>query len=54
MNQRVAKKLRKKVYGSDYSPRERIYVRDEKTGQIVCTGRRKQYQDLKKLQRVGL
>lgn len=47
MNQRKVKSLRKKVYGKDFSQRERIYEVDEK-GQVICTGRRRQYQELKK------
>ena len=43
-----AKRLRKQVYGSEFSLRERKYVEDNKTGTIRCTDRRQQYQQIKR------
>lgn len=48
MRGKKAKKLRKTVYGSDFSPRERRYVKEIKTKTIRNIGKRKQYQELKK------
>lgn len=50
MNGKVAKRMRRSVYGENFSPRERQYVR-LKNGQIVNTGRRAAYQSLKKANR---
>ncbi len=49
MNQRVAKRIRKRIYGPDGSIRAREYVIDEKTGQIINLGMRRMYQDAKKV-----
>jgi hypothetical protein len=47
MRGKKAKALRKKVYGEDYSQRERQYIVDSK-GSVRNTGRRKAYQEAKK------
>ncbi len=47
MNQKKAKRIRKKIYG-DFSPRVRTYTRDEKTGAIIADHRRRAYQKAKK------
>jgi hypothetical protein len=43
-----AKKIRKIVYGNEYSPRHRKYWRHEITGQIISDDRRREYQKTKK------
>jgi hypothetical protein len=43
MRGKKARALRKKVYGEDYSPRERRYIVDSR-GALRNTGRRKAYQ----------
>ncbi len=50
MNGRKAKKIRKIVYGSDFSIRERVYVKNTKTGVIINKpgSRRSIYQNIKK------
>lgn len=48
MRGKKAKALRKKVYGTDFSPRVKRYVRNNKTGTIFCIEHRQQYQQLKK------
>lgn len=45
MRGKVAKKIRKEIYGKD-SARERTYI--EENGIIKATGKRKEYQLLKK------
>lgn len=47
MSGRRAKALRQKIYGREYSPLTRRYMRKE-NGSIVCTGFRSKYQKLKK------
>jgi len=48
MRGKKAKELRKEIYGTDFSPKERKYIRNSKTGVIRCIGRRQQYQQSKK------
>ena len=48
MNAKKAKKLRKEIYGKDGSSRDRDYKIDQRTGQLVDAGKRKQYQEAKK------
>ena len=43
----VAKRLRRKVLGADYSVRSREYTID-KAGSVHCTGKRPEYQQAKK------
>lgn len=49
MNQKVAKRIRKQIYGKDYSIRHREYITDEKTKTITAIGTRRLYQDAKKI-----
>jgi hypothetical protein len=44
----VAKRLLKAIYGEDFSPRERQYVRGDGRNGRKNTGRRAAYQQLKK------
>lgn len=46
MNGRVAKKIRKEVYG-DYSLRDRKLFKNPETGQILADERRARYQRVK-------
>lgn len=48
MRNKKSKALRKQVYGSEFSFRVREYMRNTKTGTIFCTGKRKEYQSLKR------
>jgi hypothetical protein len=48
MRGKKAKALRKKIYGTDFSPKVKRYVRNNKTGTIRCIEKRAQYQQLKK------
>ena len=48
MRGKKAKALRRKVYGTDFSPRVRRYIKNNKTGTVSCIERRQQYQQLKK------
>jgi len=47
VNGRRAKEIRRQVYGV-YSPRNRSYARYARSGQIVTTGLRADYQRAKK------
>ena len=49
MNQKVAKRIRKQIYGPKGPLREREYIVDEKTKQVVNLGFRRMYQDAKKV-----
>jgi len=53
MNGKVAKKIRKIVYGEDFSPKFRKYFRDTKSGNIISDEKRKLYQLTKKLYNHG-
>lgn len=48
MRGKKAKKLRRKIYGDDFSSRFRKYFRSNQTGQILTDERRRAYQKLKK------
>jgi hypothetical protein len=43
---KIAKRIRREIYGTDYSPRHRSYT--NKSGQIVADDRRRAYQRAKK------
>jgi hypothetical protein len=43
-----AKKLRKMVYGKDFSPKHREYYKLTATGQIVADDKRQSYQKAKR------
>ena len=47
MRGKVAKALRKQIYGSEFSYRDKKY-RQDGTGKIYCSGRRALYKQLKK------
>lgn len=47
MNAKRAKWLRKQLYGKSWGA-ERLYLRDPKTGAVVASGMRRQYQDVKR------
>lgn len=47
MNQKRAKRIRKMIYGSEFSPRFRQYKKDAKTGAVTADRRRQQYQATK-------
>ncbi len=49
MNQRVAKRIRKRIYLQGGSPKTREYATDVKTGQVINLGMRRMYQDAKKI-----
>ena len=49
MNQRTAKRIRKRIYGSHGSIHEREYVTDEKTKVVINIGMRRMCQDAKQL-----
>lgn len=51
MNGRKAKEIRRKIYGTAFSTRQRGYVMLE-SGAIVATGRRRMYLDAKKRQKL--
>jgi len=51
MNGRLAKKIRKKVYGPNGATRERKYLMNSKTGQIIADKKRQLYQLAKKMLR---
>lgn len=53
MRGKVAKRLRRAIYGEDFSPREREYVRVQGQGCFKNTGRRAAYQAMKKVARHG-
>jgi len=53
MNQRRAKEIRKTVYGKDGATREKKYFTNDR-GQVICQGRRRQYQDAKNKFKSGI
>lgn len=45
----VAKRLRKKIYGTEFSPLSRnYYYVDRNSRTVVCLGKRREYQELKR------
>ena len=53
MRGKVAKRLRRAIYGENFSPRERQFVRGDGRNGIKNTGRRAAYQAMKKAVRNG-
>ena len=53
MNQKVVKRIRKQIYGPKGPLREREYIVDEKTKQVVNLGFRRMYQDAKEIYKQG-
>lgn len=52
MRGKVAKRLRRAIYGENFSPRERQYANVDRRG-VKNVGRRAAYQQLKKAVRHG-
>jgi hypothetical protein len=48
MNGATARKIRKIVYGTDFSNRYRKYKRSKMTGAIIADEKRRRYQKIKK------